>query len=594
MTERSQINSLQKEIKNDIVEEENKNWDKKIENINNLKTNPAKSWKEIQYVLQTNKKQNRKQIDHVIDSNGTKITDKNDITETFRQKLMNTLQPNEVTDVHHNNQIKNFIDNYKIDTSDLLPFANCEVLNKIKKLKTNKAPGVDQINNKTLLYLSETISPILTKLFNSCLGVGYFPTAFKVAKVTMIPKKGVSKSIDNFRPISLLSTIGKLFESVIASRIYNWAENHEKINPEQSGFRKRRSTNDQLFLLTQAVRQNFNRKRQTDAVFIDFAKAFDKVWHEGLRYKLHRIGVPFFLQSILSSFLENRRCFISLHGMESAFFTPAAGVPQGSCISPILFSLYAADIPMSLKCFTSQFADDIAIWHSPHKRSPRNELQLYFNDIIEWCDKWGLKINHTKTHKIIFIHSHMTATIKQPILFKTVPIPVVNEVTFLGIRFDSRLNFNNHLDNICNSTISIREKLHHLSFTSPPINKSILRSIYMSNVRSRLEYGCTALSTLTRAQYNRMNIIQNSCVRSIYSLPRGTRKEQILSIANLTSIEDRILFLGRKHITQALQNPIHPISLNQDTFRFFINYDMHQTPFNRIHTNHPITKKLKT
>ena len=224
---KSQINSLQREIKNDIVEEENKNWDKKIENINNLKTNPAKSWKEIQYVLQTNKKQNRKQLDHVIDSNGTKITDKNDITETFRQKLMNTLQPNEVTDVHHNNQIKNFIDNYKIDSSDLLPFASCEVLNKIKKLKTNKAPGVDQINNKTLLYLSETISPILTKLFNSCLGVGYFPTAFKVAKVTMIPKKGVSKSIDNFRPISLLSTIGKLFESVIASQISNWAENHE-------------------------------------------------------------------------------------------------------------------------------------------------------------------------------------------------------------------------------------------------------------------------------------------------------------------------------------------------------------------------------
>ena len=100
---KSQINSLQKEIKNDIVEEENKNWDKKIENINNLKTNPAKSWKEIQYVLQTNKKRNRKQLDHVIDSNGTKITDKNDITETFRQKLMNTLQPNEVTDVQHKN-----------------------------------------------------------------------------------------------------------------------------------------------------------------------------------------------------------------------------------------------------------------------------------------------------------------------------------------------------------------------------------------------------------------------------------------------------------------------------------------------------------
>ena len=205
------------------------------------------------------------------------------------------------------------------------------------------------------------------------------------AKIIMLKKKKNNIDIGNFRPISLLPTIGKLLESVIADRLTKWAEDNNQINQEQSGFRKNRGVNDQLFIFQQFLTQTKNRKRHMHAVFIDFSKAFDTIDHKKLLFKLKQKNIPKTLLLLFKSYLENRTCFIHTNGIDSQCFTPMAGVPQGSCISPILFSLFVSDISKSVICKLSQFADDIAIFNIFNNHKNRNALQDYLNQIVEWC-----------------------------------------------------------------------------------------------------------------------------------------------------------------------------------------------------------------
>ena len=145
----------------------------------------------------------------------------------------------------------------------------------LSKLKNDKAPGIYGIKNKLLLTIKEELAPALVELFNDCLNMSYFPDGLKVAKIIMIPKAKNTKNIADHRPISLLPAIGKLLEQILAQRVYAWAENNNKINEEQSGFRKHRSTVDHLFQFVQDHQTTRNKKRKMHAVFIDFEKAFD-------------------------------------------------------------------------------------------------------------------------------------------------------------------------------------------------------------------------------------------------------------------------------------------------------------------------------
>ena len=180
----------------------------------------------------------------------------------------------------------------------------------------------------------------------------------------MLFKKDNPCNPKNYRPISLLSCVGKFMESIMAKKIYLWAENNNIINKIQSGFRKNHNTNDHIYRLLQCIKQGFNRHRTTTAVFLDVEKAFDRVWHDGLIHKLSLLGINKEILDWLKSFLHKRCCAVTIDDQLSESFTPIYGVPQGSPLSPILFILYVSDIPNSgsNSIHVTQFADDIAIW----------------------------------------------------------------------------------------------------------------------------------------------------------------------------------------------------------------------------------------
>jgi hypothetical protein len=212
-----------------------------------------------------------------------------------------------------------------------------EVQDAIRGLKVGKAPGPDGIPNRALKHLPLSIVSLLI-LFNAILRTQYFPVAWKHARVFSILKPGKNLALpSSYRPISILDTIGKLFEKILLSRILHEVNGRGLLRDEQFGFIPKHSTALQLARLVERVSRNFGEKRLTGAVFLDVAKAFDTVWVAGFLYKLTNLPYP--------SYLNGRTFEASFHTAISSTRRMRAGVAQGGIISPVLFSLYVNDMP---------------------------------------------------------------------------------------------------------------------------------------------------------------------------------------------------------------------------------------------------------
>jgi hypothetical protein len=255
----------------------------------------------------------------------------------------------------------------------------------------------------------------------------------------MIPKKGEKNSPSNYRPISITSVLARLCEKLIKNRINKHLKENKIIVNYQSGFRKFRQTKDNLIHVIQKSIESFNRKRKIIALFFDISSAFDKVWHDGLLYKLEKIKTPTYLWKWICSFIDKRQSFVKVNTTNSNLFEIKTGVPQGAVLSPILFSIYINDIPSNIeknKNYSLLFADDLAYYHM-YNKATKNTLETHLNKHLKhielWLRKWRLLMAPHKCNYIIFSNgkkSSMNLNIK---LFEKNK-PKCYNVKFLGIR----------------------------------------------------------------------------------------------------------------------------------------------------------------
>ncbi|GBN39168.1 putative RNA-directed DNA polymerase from transposon X-element, partial [Araneus ventricosus] len=332
---------LQREIHEDIVNFDNNRWREMIQGIN----------PEDNSLYEMNRKLSKKCIPTppILDTDGMKYTPLGK-ANAFRHCLENSFQvnPEPYCNSHIkkvNRSISNYFHNIH-NTSQPEMVSPQEVISLIKKLNPRKATGPDGVSNKALRMLTLNAVTHLTKIFNKCLALHHFPDSWKLAHVLMFPKPNQNHKLPgSYRPISLLSNIGKLFEKVLLKRLNDHCLKNSIIPAEQFGFRSGHSCTHQLLRVTNKIVDGFNAKMYTGGVFLDVRKAFDRMWHNGLIAKFIDFKFPDYLTIIIQKFLSNRKFQVRINQALSSVGNIHAGTPQGSALSPTLYNIFTADFP---------------------------------------------------------------------------------------------------------------------------------------------------------------------------------------------------------------------------------------------------------
>lgn len=403
------------------------------------------------------------------------------------------------------------IDDTSVHPSDLLvkapkppfsffmpPITAQEVKEAIFNLKNSAGLDYYCLNSFMIKASQESLIEPLTVLFNKCVNEGVWPDSFKITKIFPLHKKGDLNCPDNFRPIAIVPIISKIFEIIIKRNLSSYCETKHIFSDSQFGFRKNRSTLKALLSMVEVIVDGFDEGLHSNATMCDLSKAFDCVNTQILLHKLEYYGIRGNVLKLFSSYLSNRKQYVSLNGTESGLLQVENGVPQGSVLGPILFLLYINDLPYSVgdsSCII--FADDTTLI-TKGDDSNSGSLQLAKN----WFTANKLKLNETKT---------------QHINFTTDKWAPKSESKVLGLILDTRLEWSPHIDYLCSKLSSQIFCLKQLSRSLP---SGILRTVYFAIIHSHLTCGITLWGNSNAA--NRLFILQKAAVRSIEGAPYGT------------------------------------------------------------------------
>jgi hypothetical protein len=391
----------------------------------------------------------------------------------------------------------------------------------------------------------------LTHLFNHCIRLCYFPEPWKVAKIITLPKPGKDpKFPQNLRPISLLSTTGKLFEKVIYNIIQKHINDRNLLNASQFGFRARHSTTLQCMRLTDHVTLNFNNKLSTAAVFLDIEKDFDTTWHPGLLYKLIKLNFSVTTVKLIGSFLSNRKFKVSVEGEMSKPREIQAGVPQSSVLSPILYNLYINDAPQTTGTQLGLFADDTCIYAPERKEGfTIRKLQRGLIAMEEWCERWNIK-KKDKTQAIYF--SHGNRPVESQLTLKGRNIPFVNNVKYLGVNFDRKISWRHDIERA--EAKAFRTFLNTYSlFKSECLSANIKLTLYKALIRSIMTYACPAWEFAADTYLLKLQRLQNKVLRTIANYRRRTPTRDLHKVFKIPYVYDFIAKLCRRQ-AEILQN----------------------------------------
>ncbi|GFX91422.1 probable RNA-directed DNA polymerase from transposon X-element [Trichonephila clavipes] len=319
-----------------------------------------------------------------------------------------------------------------------------EIIHYIKPINAKKAPGKDLITNRMLKNFPIKLILILTILINKILKFNHFPDNWKEAIIFSINKPDKDPHLaSSYRPISLLSTIGKLTESIILHRLKKFINEHNLLNPNQYGFTNKLSTLHPLLRLTEHISEGFQKRKSTGVVFLDIQKAFDRVWINGLTFKLISYNLPPPLIHLIHSYLTNRSFKIRINETLSKEHSVSAGCPQDSLLGPLLFNLYINDIPDYSLTKINLYADDTAI-HATYKKLSTISFAInkHLLHLQNFYDKWKISINVEKSTAIIFTKKD---SLTPPIIMYNKQIPWSQEAKYLGIIFDTHLTWKQHI-----------------------------------------------------------------------------------------------------------------------------------------------------
>ena len=412
------------------------------------------------------------------------------------------------------------------------------------------------------------ITPSLTYLFNLSLKTCTFPDEWKSAVVCPIFKnRGSRNNPSNYRPVSLLSAVGKTMDALQSHSLTRYLVSQKIVSDHQFGFLPGRSTTTQLVYLFDQWSRTLEQQNSMAVVFMDFMKAFDKVWHQGLIYKLAQMGVGRSALDWLRNYLSNRSISVRVGSSSSAKHSVTAGVPQGSHLGPILFLCFINDLPDKTGHGTDIYADDTIIQHTLHAPDINDDLlslQTSITAAETWASSWHGRFGHSKTALLPIGQLAETSVRASTPEVEGQPIILVKQHKHLGVVFSNQLDWSAHMMHLLSMG---KRKAGFLRFMARELPADLICRLYVSCVRPVLEYASPVWhGGITRQQAIALERIQASVARRVLKAPWRTPKQVLLERLQWPSLFWRRCVATTCLLHTLMHNPTSP--LNQCLFPF--------------------------
>ena len=406
-----------------------------------------------------------------------------------------------------------------------------DITTRLSKLNSSKSEGPDGIHPRILKELSDVLGVPLKILFDKTIKEGRIPTAWKAAEVRPIFKKGVKAHPGNYRPVSLTSTVCKVFEGFLRDALNEHLTENNLLSDHQHGFTSGRSCMTQLLSTVNDWLKFIENGEPVDAIYLDLQKAFDKVPHQRLLTKLKAYGVGGKIWDWVADFLSGRSQHVCVEGERSDNVPVTSGVPQGSVLGPTLFIYFINDMPDIVNCLVKVFADDTKAYAGVGSQDKARELQINLDNLVSWTKDWQINFNKEKC-KVVHLGKN---NCKFAYKIDGSPLQVETVEKDLGVHVDDRLTFNTHIT----ETVKKANKLvgmisHYISHKS----SDVMIPLYKTLIRPILEYGNVVWSPKLRKHIDLIEGVQRRFTKRIIGAGDLSYEERLKKF-NLPSLEFR-------------------------------------------------------
>ena len=534
-------NRLKNQLKELIQETKRETLNKYLNSLSNHKDNDYTLWKATRGL-----KRPKVQVPPIKCENNTWARSPKEKTELFANHLEKTFQP-----LPRQSANENVTKIQRQDELLIKPVTLKELKMEVKSnLNSKKTPGYELITGVIIKNLPEICLKKILNLINISFKLRHVPCQWKVAEVIMIQKPNKPPNeATSYRPISILPILSKLFEKLLLKRLKHISEERQLIPAHQFGFREKHSTIEQIHRVTNVIEEALDDRKICSAVFLDVAQAFDRVWHQGLEYKLHR-DLPKQYFEILKSYIEDRYFRVKYEGEYSELKKIRSGVPQGSVLGPFLYLIYTNDIPQSEEIHIATFADDTAILATGKTiEESTSKLQGTINRIHNWTSNWRIKLNESKSIHINFSNKNLQ---NLPIFINQQVIPYSNTAKYLGMTLDTKLKWKEHVK-IKRKELDLKlRKMYWLLGRNSELSIGNKTLLYRQILKPVWTYGIQIWGCTNKTNIKIIQTFQNKVLRCIVDAPWYIRNDDLHRDLQVEYVSEEIIKNANKHI-QRLQ-----------------------------------------
>lgn len=514
-----------------------------INKLDENKNNPKKLWSAINEELNKTKT-----VEPIVlkNHNDETISDKRIIADMFNNFFINVGEK-----MASKINVQKILPERNLQCTNmfLYPVLETEIIKNIDKLKNNAAPGLDQVSSITIKKIKSEIVKPLAYIFNLCFSVGVFPSDLKKSVVTPIYKNNDKYRMDNYRPISVINNFGKLLEMSLRERLNGHITKNNILSNNQFGFREKVSTENALFQVSNTINNALNSNKKPLVIFLDLAKAFDTVSHKILLERLNNYGIRGLPNKIFESYLDGREQCVKIDGEFGNFQFVNCGIPQGTVLGPILFSLYINELLfIQSNAKIVSYADDTVLLFTGRTWKEVFEMaSIEFSTIVQWFGENLLTLNMTKTRFMCFsiydiyqpdhgelkIHSFDCIQNNKQNCQCTITLNKIDKIKYLGVIMDKNMKWEEHIQQLNAKIRKLIWKFYNIRNVMPT---KILRTLYITLAESIIRYGISIWGGTFPSNMNMLNITQKFLLKVLLHKQKRYPSDLLFAEANVFNI----------------------------------------------------------